>query len=329
MKNSAAVITTINRYKDTFCANYQDHGYDLVIVGDKKTPHDTYNKTKYLHPNKKLFDSDIEKKLPFNHYCRKNLGYIHAIHENYDSILDTDDDNYPTADIMNWKQLKIEKITSKGLPNILKKFYNKPIWSRGYPLEQILKTDSKIITQTCNNADIQKVGVVQSLVNGDPDVDAIYRLTSPHYTQNTRFTDGIGFIFAKETYTQGNTQATLWLNKKLFHLLYIPTTVTFRFCDILKMYVAQRCMWELDSQLAVVSPYFEQKRNAHDYMCDFRSETSMYVCLYRLLTRILPEIKLCGDIDDIIRVYEQLEKNNITTGDELPILKEYINTIQQ
>jgi hypothetical protein len=41
---------------------------------------------------KKLFPK-LSELLPYNHYCRKNLGYLYAIKKGYKIIYETDDDN--------------------------------------------------------------------------------------------------------------------------------------------------------------------------------------------------------------------------------------------
>ena len=60
-------------------------------------------------------------------------------------------------------------------------------------------------------------------------------------------------------------------------------------------------------------------------MKDFESEISMYACLKQLLENILPNIKLYGDVEDIIRVYEKLYTKGIVTDHELVVLKQFIN----
>ena len=323
-----SIITTINSMDNTFVQNIVDRGYQCFIVGDKKTDSESYKNRKsinYIPAECPLF-SEFSKSLPYNHYCRKNLGYLHAIKYHASSILDTDDDNFPTTDISKWRDLNHNYVVEPNIPNILKYFSNSHIWARGYPLELVSQSTS-LSTRAVNDSDLDSVGVIQSLVDGDPDVDAIFRLTSKEYTNNFKFDSGKSYIMNKGVYSQGNTQSTLWINSELFHLLYIPVTVSFRFCDILKMYVAQRCMWEYNCRFAITSPFFHQTRNAHDYMKDFESEVSMYKCLHDLLTNILPSIKLMGDKYDIVRVYEVLAKKDIVKDDELIILKQFLKNV--
>tara|TARA_B110000495_G_scaffold64587_1_gene54946 strand:+ start:4183 stop:5163 length:981 start_codon:yes stop_codon:yes gene_type:complete len=322
----AMVITTINEQSKTSIPSLYNSDYNIIIVGDKKTPPDSYENLDYI-PVETTKYSDISELIGYNKYSRKNLGYIHSINKQASSILDTDDDNYMTDDIYKWKDVNLKTINEPSIPNILQEFSSEHIWSRGYPLELVNTTD-KIIYSKTTTINTSDVGVVQSLVNGDPDVDAIFRMTSNSYNDNLKFKQNIGIICDRGVYSQMNTQSTLWIEPEIFHLLYIPSTVSFRFTDILKGYVAQRCMWEYGYHLVITSPYFTQKRNIHNNMEDFVSEIPMYKNILNILTNILPNIKLYGDVYDIIRVYECLETYKIVDQHELHILKsflEYIN----
>mgnify|MGYP003914110983 FL=1 len=320
----SVVITSTNKLEDTFIDRFLTQDNQVVVVGDVKTDAASYENQQLIYiPIECESHQTFERELPTNHYCRKNLGYLSAINSGATSILDTDDDNYPIGDINSWGNFELKKVTSPRIPNILTEFSDRPIWARGYPLEYINKAQP-IETQSISQADFANVGIVQSLVDGNPDVDAIYRLTSSEYTDDFRFKDALGFVFAEGVFSQGNTQATLWSKPEIFHLLYIPSTVSFRFCDILKMYIAQRCMWEYGLNFAVVSPFFRQVRNAHDYMEDFKSETSMYISVLELLSSILPNIKLYGDKEDLIRVYEVLIKKGMVQKEELRLLKLFL-----
>lgn len=325
-----SVITTINRFEQTFVASLTNRNYTVIVVADLKTPIDSWNRENIIlvHDNGMRKWKRLARLLPYNHYCRKNLGYLYAADAGAGSILETDDDNDLTSDINCWKHLEFKTVFGSQYPNILTEFTEHPIWARGYPLELVNTDQTKLLFDT-NKEELERVGVVQSLVNGDPDVDAIFRLTSPHYSTNTRFSPNKGFLFPSGTYTQGNTQATLWPKPELYHLTYIPATVSFRFCDILKMYVAQRCMWEYGDQMAVVSPFFRQERNVHDFMSDFKSEDSMYHCVHDLLARVLPSIKLKGQIDDLVVVYKRLAREGIVEPGELTIVKTWVKAFEK
>ena len=325
------IITTINDYTKTSIPDYLKFDSDIVVVGDKKTPHETYDKSKikndkvqYLHPESEIF-SKFSELLPYNHYCRKNIGYLWAIHEKADSIFDTDDDNYPLGNFDSWRTVieNSKTITSPKMPNIMSLFTDLDIWARGFPLELIQKRESVELDES-TTLEREKIGVIQSLATGDPDVDAIYRLTNKNYSSDIVFDENKSFICKKNIFTQGNTQATIWTDKKLFHLLYIPCTVSFRFCDILKMYVAQKCMWEYNKLFCYISPIVNQDRNDHDFVKDLVSEYSMYSSVFKIINTIFDELKLSGEPSDLLLVYTKLFENDIVKLLELELVKQWL-----
>ena len=96
MNNKAwVVITTINPLNETSVLDYVKQGNKVVVVGDKKTPHETYinENIEYISDETMECFKNFDKKLPYNHYCRKNLGYLYSIMNGSEIIFDTDDDN--------------------------------------------------------------------------------------------------------------------------------------------------------------------------------------------------------------------------------------------
>ena len=120
--------------------------YQLVVVGDLKTP------TNWNFPNVQFLDVKSEQtsqfflnsKLPFNHYCRKMLGYLYAIKNGAEVIIDTDDDNIPKTnwDFPEWSG-KFNFIENDlGFINVYNYFTEQNIWPRGLPLDDILKRNT-------------------------------------------------------------------------------------------------------------------------------------------------------------------------------------------
>lgn len=329
MKSKTIVITSINSYENTSIKDFLKYDFNIILVGDKKTNHSSYlNKNVlYIHPTENTKFDKFEKLLPYNHYCRKNIGYLYALLNGSELIFDTDDDNYPLDNFNTWKdEIVYEKITGSKYPNILTLFTNEYIWPRGYPLE-LLQTEQTIEHNEVSLNDLKNIGIIQSIADGDPDVDAIYRLTNQSYNKDINFISNRGYVIDKNIYVQGNTQATIWNDRKLFHLLYVPCTVSFRFCDILKMYIAQRCMWEYNKLFCYISPIVKQDRNEHDYMLDFKSEYSMYTNILYILESIFDKIKLNGDANDLLLIYIELYKNEIVKEKEIELVEEWLKNI--
>lgn len=322
------VITTINPPTEAIIY-YHNKKLDLIIVCDVKTPVDKYNdincilltldKQKELYPH-------LYQLLPFNHYCRKNIGYVYAINNNYDIIIDTDDDNIP-YDIFfdnlenNFKNYQKKIISNSKYFNIYKMFTSEHIWPRGYPLNEINKKEQY-------NIDIYEkdnIGIIQSLVDGDPDVDSIYRLTSNNEQLNFKFQKNNNlYILSYDSYCPANTQNTYWLNKNIFYLLYIPSFISFRYCDILKMYIAQKFISKDNLRLSFLESMVFQKRNVHNLMKDFNDEIEMFNSTEKLI-QILDKTIINDRIESFISIYKNLiDVSIIKDKKELDIINEWI-----
>ena len=99
-----AVVTTIFRPSSAVRKLVQDPVWCTVIVADKKTPlkHDYLtelgipisNNTIFLTTNQQAsMFPHVSTKIPWNHFARKNIGYMYAIKQNATHIWDFDDDN--------------------------------------------------------------------------------------------------------------------------------------------------------------------------------------------------------------------------------------------
>lgn len=247
--------------------------YKLIVVGDKKTPAGWHcHNVDYLSvTDQEQMSFELAKVLPYNHYCRKMLGYLVAIKNGADFIVDTDDDNIPKE---NWEfpafEGEFDYIKGdKGHINIYQLYTKENVWPRGLPLRLITENfelEKHMATTIC------RIGIWQGLADEDPDVDAIYRLTSdsPCY-----FNERPPVVLGAGTISPFNTQNTM-IRKELYALMYLPTYVTFRFTDILRGLIAQPIMWLYGYRLGFVNATVLQLRNPHDYMKDFISELPMY-----------------------------------------------------
>lgn len=265
----------------------------------------------------------LAKVLPYNHYCRKMLGYLKAIQDGTDIIIDTDDDNIPKE---NWGfpefEDKFDYIPGdKGFINIYQLYTQQNIWARGLPLNLITKQfglEKDLLKQDC------KVGVWQGLADEDPDVDAIYRLTSD---KPCNFENRAPIVLGKGTISPFNSQNTMF-RKELFPLLYLPTYVTFRFTDILRGLIAQPIMWLYDYHLGFSNATVIQKRNPHDYMKDFISEIPMYQFCEQVIETVDKSITASKDIAaNLFNSYNALLKENIVTENELITLEAWLNDL--
>ena len=240
----------------------------------------------YSHPNcvflsvekQKSLGYRIHDLLPYKSYARKNIGYLYAIQHGAKIIYETDDDNSPTSGKITFHQSELGDFnvykTESMVVNPYEHFGQSTIWPRGYPLEHIADPPSHKFVK-CQGVD---TSIQQGVVNGDPDVDAVFRLTRKDKGVDLKVefaADALPVVLPPNTMAPFNSQNTLFLNKALWGML-IPITVAFRVCDIWRGYWAQRLLWDVGSQLSFFPPNAVQFRNAHNYLDDFIDEKMFY-----------------------------------------------------
>jgi hypothetical protein len=320
------VITSIFNPTEAVQAFAKMRDYELVVVGDKKTPNDwNFENVKFIGVEDQiLLEYDLIKELPFNHYSRKMVGYLHAIANKSDVIIDTDDDNIPYS---NWDFPRFEDeydkiISEDNFLNIYQLFSKKKIWPRGLPLKYI-NTDFNLKNKLINA--YSNVGIWQGLADEDPDVDAIYRLTddSPCY-----FEKRSPVVLSKGRICPFNTQNTI-IRKELFALMYLPTFVTFRYTDILRGLIAQPIMWLYGYELGFTEATVIQKRNPHDYFKDFISEIPMYETTEKVIELVTSAIDSNQDIfTNLENAYLALLSEGIVIEKELVTLRAWIRDLK-
>lgn len=310
-KKKWIVVTSINEPTEQIKILSKIKEFQLLVVGDEKS------KSKWTLENVIFLDiikqQDLNYKTfqttPFNSYTRKNIGYLFAIENGAEFIYDTDDDNAPLVDLNKYFNFNeydyglifdASSINSYNKCSIIDKDLNKiendllnghvlnpyahfgqpTIWPRGYPLSQINK--NLINKYICGK---RKASLIQQgVVNGDPDVDAIFRLTksASNNKQETKLIN-INFdpsspsvqypLFLLSPY---NSQNTL-IHYDAFWSLYLPRTVPFRLTDIWRSYWSQRLLWLINGTVQFNGPNAFQLRNVHSYLKDFKEETDMYL----------------------------------------------------
>lgn len=300
--------------------------YRLIVVGDKKSPQGWAQENVQFIPvaEQEQMDYHLAKLLPYNHYCRKMLGYLEAIKQGAEYIIDTDDDNIP---LEGWGFPSFENKYDRlrpgmGFINIYQLYSSQKIWPRGLPLH-LINTRFEL-EKNISSGEECRVGIWQGLADEDPDVDAIYRLTSdePCY-----FDKRAPVVLGDATITPFNTQNTM-IRKELFVLMYLPTYVTFRFTDILRGLVAQPIMWMYGYQLGFVEATVIQKRNPHDYTKDFESEIPMYRHCEEVINIVKGAIKKERNIsENLYQAYVALHEKEIVTAQELVTLDAWLKDI--
>ena len=175
------VTTTIQPPTEATIKYSEKPDWKLIVVGDKKTPKEEYKNINclYLSPedqedlNKELSDS-----IGWNCIQRRNMGFLYAYQQGAEIVATVDDDNIPYEfwgkELFVNKEIDLELFESEnGYFDPLSITNNKNLWHRGYPIEMVpTKNNVKSI-----GISKRRVLVQADLWDGDPDIDAICRLS--------------------------------------------------------------------------------------------------------------------------------------------------------
>lgn len=289
----------------------EENNWNFVIIGDVSSPKDFYLE------GASFFNMDKQRELPFKltplcperHYTRKNLGYLVAMSNDSDIIVETDDDNIPVEEfwLPRKKVLEVDEIKGEGWSNVYKFFTDKKVWPRGLPLEEVLSTAESHINEQ------QKIfcPIQQGLADQNPDVDAVFRMTCDLPLDFNKVERP--YMLDKRVWCPFNSQNTTWF-KEAFPLLYLPSFCTFRMTDIWRSFVAQRVAWECGWKITFHNSTVYQERNEHDLLKDFEQEIPGYL-LNNKIKKVLEELPLKSGqeniSDNMLICYEGLIKENI------------------
>ncbi len=321
--NAALVMTSIgspNEVMRIFAEQCAQHHVEFILIGDKKSPQDfKFQGCRFVSiDEQKQLQFQLAKLLPENHYSRKNIGYLLA--KKYDSIVETDDDNYPIENF--WQKPSINNyrfLEATGWINAYQYFTKDVIWPRGYPLD-------KVTTQIPPLKGVRGMfnpKIHQGLADENPDVDALYRIAFklPFY-----FEAAEPLLLQNNQWCPFNSQNTTW-QKDVFMLLYLPSYCSFRMTDIWRSFIAQRILWTCDWSIAFHNADVIQKRNYHDLVADFKDELPGYIDndrIKNLLQKLELKTGQKSIADNLLTCYRALITEKIFPPEELPLLEAWI-----
>lgn len=325
MTKTFAVVTTIYPPSSQILQLSRVSEVELVVVGDMKTPKDwEVSGVSFLSVDEQLgLKFRSAHLLPMNHYSRKNIGYLHAIEHGADIIFDTDDDNQPLEWIVPDFSGDFAYVgDNRGFVNGYALFTDMTIWPRGHPIG-LLRNPEAICRSDLEVRQVD-VGIWQGLAQGEPDVDAIYRLTDG---RECEFRDDGPVVFGPGCIAPFNSQATFFA-KSTFPLLFLPAGVTFRFTDILRGLVAQPILWQHGLHMGFLGPFARQARNVHDLMEDFRSEIPMYLTTEQVIVEVKAVVSSASSIEDnMLAAYRRLHEIDIVPNSDLDLLEAWLEDL--
>ncbi|QWV95068.1 DUF288 domain-containing protein [Geomonas oryzisoli] len=324
-KKTSLIITTINEPSVAVKAFSAIDGLALTVVGDKKTPQAwSCANTTYLPVDaQQQLGYAICRLLPYHHYARKNVGYLHAMKCGAEVIIDTDDDNVPKEGwgFPAFSGDYLQTPRDHGFVNVYSYFTDQHIWPRGFPLNLIRPGGAAL--PPLATGDI-RIGVWQGLADGDPDVDAIYRLV---LNKPCTFKEKEPLVLAEGTICPFNSQNTAFA-REAFPLLYLPSFVTFRYTDILRGLVAQPIMWRCGLHLGFTQATVVQERNPHDYMQDFVSEIPCYLHADEVVEVVCGALRGDSSVaDNLYLAYDALRRKGIVMEAEMELLSLWLKDL--
>jgi len=363
-----AVVTTIHVPNESIIGVSNMRNWCLVIIGDNITPDNAYddlakkNNVFYLSASnqKKFFlgtttaTNGFIKMMPFNSFARKNIGYLFAVNFGARVVFDFDDDNVlsPLEDgvtvpppFLYRKEVDfdstvllefVESEQSSALafnPYEFMRASHKESWPRGFPVDHLQKNFENWGEQNTTVGDIKysSIGVIQSLCDGDPDNDAIFRMTRPDSTKFTfsRTATSLPLLIPYSAYSPYNAQATTHLYSA-FWGLYLPITVPGRVTDIWRSYITQRIMKDIGLHVMYTPPIVKHERSAHDYLADFAAESDLYSKTAELLKFLDSWSSTANTLPERISdLWIALYERDYIRLDDVEAVKEWLRVLQE
>jgi hypothetical protein len=267
----AIICTTINKPTEAIKAFSKLEGWDLIIVGDLKTPHEYYETINcmYLSPKDQSASySLLSEAIGWNCVQRRNIGFIYAYQSGYEIIATVDDDNIPHEnwgkDILVGQQVEVNYyITENSVFDPLAPHTTSTVWHRGYPI-QLLPFRDNFKLQGKSKV---KVMIQSNLVNGDPDVDAISRITMRPYLNLSKEIE----YYTSNAIMPFNSQNTI-IHRDLLPFYFMFPFVG-RMDDIWGSYILQLFY---PNSVVFGPPTVTQIRNDHDLVVDLENEITGY-----------------------------------------------------
>ena len=175
------VTTTINPPTLATIKYSRKEDWTLIVVGDTKTPHYDYENLNciYLSPEyqEKTYP-ELSNTIGWKSIQRRNIGFVEAYNRGADIVATVDDDNIPYdswgTNVVVGETVEIDFYdTHLGVFDPLSVTEHNQVWHRGYPIE--LVPFRKEVTYGGKLK--RKVLVQADLWDGDPDIDAMARLS--------------------------------------------------------------------------------------------------------------------------------------------------------
>lgn len=316
----ALITTTI--YVPRVLSLYREIGKDVMffIAGDRKTPHEEVRSIVSTLGNAVYYSDTDQEKLGYkcseligwNRIMRRNIALLEAIKYGADIIITIDDDNIPLekdyfnhfVQVLTKPFSGLEVTSDDGWFNIGE--YTVPsIYHRGFPYEKRNVRHKYVLSHVQG----VQIGVAAGLWFGDPDIDAMERITNRPEVYQVAEIVKHGICVDRSIFAPTNSQNTAYI-AELAPLFMVWTGVG-RYDDIWASYMAQRIMRTLNYNVYYGPPFVWQERNVNNLWQNLREEIQGMENTYRFSIDLLEaEVGNGSVIERLECMYEYLKSKD-------------------
>ena len=313
----ALITTTIYVPKVLEQYRYLNKEVVFFVVGDRNTPHAEVrsfieglgNAVYYSDTDQEKLGYKCSEIIGWNRIMRRNIALLEAIKWGADIIISVDDDNIPLSQeyfsdfirVLTGPFSGLEVTSVDGWFNI-GEYMIPPIYHRGFPYEQRHIEHNYVMRQ------IQgvKIGVAAGLWFGDPDIDAMERITNRPKVNQIAAIARRGLLVDTNLFAPINSQNTAFI-AELAPLFMVWAGVG-RYDDIWASYFAQRIMRTLGYHVYYGPPFVCQERNIHNLWQNLRDEILGMEYTTRFCNDLLAaELSGASVLDKMEYLYGQLK----------------------
>ncbi|MGH8220977.1 MAG: hypothetical protein ACREUT_20780 [Steroidobacteraceae bacterium] len=258
------VTTTINAPTKAIERFQALEGWELVVIGDRKTPSGyRLSRGTYVSPEEQeRYDGQLSEAIGWNCIQRRNFGLLWAYDRGADVIAVVDDDNIPLPgwgeNLLIGRDIEVDFYeTDLAAFDPIGATNHRQLWHRGFPLQLLARRDYTRKSRRRITADVQA-----DFWNGDPDIDAICRM---EHAPECKF-DEACFPMSANRPAPFNSQNTFITRACLEDYFLFPHIG--RMDDIWAAYYVQAKGCSVVFNRASVY----QERNPHDLVRDMRQE---------------------------------------------------------
>ncbi len=276
----ALISTTINAPK--VYALYRAFGPDveIIVTGDRKTPHDELRQAlkpigvRYLDcADQEKLGAACSEVIGWNSVQRRNIALLEALRTGAQIVVTVDDDNIPldASYFSTFERILTQPFNGLSVGTETNWFdvggMLQPVAPhRGFPVSRRRQDQGATFCPAVG----AKIGVAAGLWLGDPDTDAMTRITDRPNILQASDALKVGIVVAPGCFTPFNSQNTAY-SAEIAPLMAMWINVG-RYDDIWASYFAERIMMETGHRVHFGPPLVWQQRNQHDLLRDVQEE---------------------------------------------------------